>query len=80
MENAVNDIQTAGYNSASTVHGLLKLVGQSRGSLKIVKKGFSFFVFREKGPGTCTRARELIPLVTALLAVLILLSVSCSAL
>ena len=25
------------------------------------------FVFREKGPGTCTRARELLPLVTALL-------------
>ena len=41
---------------------------------------FSFFVFREKGPGTCTRARELLPLVTALLAVLILVNVSCSAL
>ena len=31
------------------------------------------FVFREKGPGTCTRARELLLLVTCTMDVLILL-------
>ena len=35
--------------------------------------GVSFFVFREKGPGTCTRARELLLLVTCTMDVLILL-------
>ena len=35
--------------------------------VSVLSVSFSFFVFREKGPGTCTRARELLPLVTALL-------------